>query len=64
MTREDRKSEIADYVEYLDAVLDEVTGASDVESGGELVPLTVLGFSQGAHTVCRWVAAGSAAGIA
>ncbi len=61
MTREDRENEIKDYVEYLDAVLDEVTGASGGgKSGKELAPLTVLGFSQGAHTVCRWVAAGDA----
>lgn len=53
MTREDRENEITDYVEYLDAVLDEVAGGS-----AEGVPLTVLGFSQGAHTACRWVAAG------
>ncbi len=74
MTREDRENEITDYVEFLDAVLDavldEVTGGSAGEPGEELneerggesreedAPLTVLGFSQGAHTVCRWVAAG------
>ncbi len=65
MTREDRENEITDYVEFLDAVLDEVMGGSGGEPGeesrGELAPLTVLGFSQGAHTVCRWVAAGEAA---
>jgi predicted esterase len=55
MTREDRESEIEDYVGYLDAVLDEVTG----DLGDEPSPgVTVLGFSQGAQTVCRWVAAG------
>lgn len=78
MTREDRGNEITDYVEFLDAVLDEVTGGSDGGSGEtagqeagqeagegsdresreEHAPLTVLGFSQGAHTVCRWLAAG------
>ena len=74
MTREDRENEITDYVEFLDAVLDEVTGGSAGEPGEELgeepneerrgesreedAPLTVLGFSQGAHTVCRWLAAG------
>ena len=57
MTREDRESEIQDYVAFLDAVLDEVSA----ELGGEIARLTVLGFSQGAHTVCRWVAAGEAA---
>jgi predicted esterase len=56
MTREDRENEITDYVEFLDAVLDEVSE----ESGGEIARLTVLGFSQGAHTVCRWLAAGEA----
>ena len=56
MTREDRENEITDYVDFLDAVLDEATGDSVEESA----PLTVLGFSQGAHTVCRWVAAGEA----
>ena len=89
MTREDRENEITDYVEFLDAVLDEVTrrsgeapgealseepdGETAGETGGEtgggpdggsregLAPLTVLGFSQGAHTVCRWVAAGDTA---
>ena len=55
MTREDRENEITDYVEFLDAVLDEVTGGS---AGEPDAPLTVLGFSQGAHTVCRWLAAG------
>ena len=90
MTREDRENEITDYVEFLDAVLDEVTEGSDETAGqepgqavgeepGQAVgeepgqaageesdresrekhaPLTVLGFSQGAHTVCRWLAAG------
>ena len=56
MTREDRENEIADYVGFLDAVLEEATSAL----GGEPVRLTVFGFSQGAQTVCRWVAAGEA----
>ncbi len=58
MTREDRESEIADYVEYLDAVLDEVLAEVSTEMDGEVPRLTVLGFSQGAQTICRWVAAG------
>ena len=57
MTREDRESEITDYVGFLDGVLDEVSE----ELGGKIPHLTVLGFSQGVHTVCRWVAAGEAA---
>ena len=62
MTREDREAEIHDYVRYLDAVVDRWTGrAADAddwtgrpEQGGP----TVLGFSQGCHTACRWVALG------
>ena len=73
MTREDRENEIMDYVGFLDGVLDEVLDevlgevpdevpdAVSAESGGAIARLTVLGFSQGAHTVCRWVAAGEAA---
>ena len=68
MTREDRENEITDYVGFLDGVLDEVLDEVpdevpdelSTESGGT-ARLTVLGFSQGAHTVCRWVAAGEAA---
>ena len=50
MTREDRESEIADQVDYLDAVWRETAaGASRV---------TVLGFSQGVATAARWIATG------
>lgn len=58
MTREDREHEITDYLGFLDRVFDEVLDEISGESGGAIAPLTVLGFSQGAHTVCRWVAAG------
>ena len=72
MTREDRESEIEDYVGFLDAVLAEVTRnlgdapIGGVEGKGRDVDkgcprLTVLGFSQGAQTVSRWVAAGEMA---
>jgi len=51
MTREDRLHEIDDYVRYLDGVY------------AQLAPrdarVTVLGFSQGTATVCRWTAFGS-----
>ena len=57
MTREDRENEITDYVEFLDSVIEEVTE----DYGSVIPPLTVLGFSQGAQTVSRWVAAGQAA---
>ena len=56
MTREDRASEIADYVEYLDTLHDEVTATS----GGSNTRLVVLGFSQGAATATRWVTHGRA----
>lgn len=52
MTREDREAEIADYVDYLDAVAARVAGDGR--------RLTVLGFSQGVATVVRWVALGAA----
>jgi predicted esterase len=50
MTREDRLHEIEDYVRYLDAVYARIAPAKSV---------TVLGFSQGTATVCRWAALGS-----
>ncbi|MEN8375451.1 MAG: esterase [Gemmatimonadota bacterium] len=53
MTREDRESEIDDYVEYLDA-LAELVGADDTGPGR----LTAFGFSQGAATASRWAAYG------
>ncbi len=50
MTREDRENEIRDYVRYLDLLHDEVAidGA----------PITVLAFSQGVATACRWITYG------
>lgn len=54
MTREDRDSEIADYVEYLDALFDEVAG--DASRAGAAV--NVIGFSQGAATATRWATHG------
>ena len=55
MTREDRDSEIADYVGYLDDLYNEIL--ADV--GSRNVPVTVLGFSQGGATVNRWLTRGS-----
>ncbi|NNE45707.1 MAG: phospholipase [Rhodothermales bacterium] len=52
MTREDREAEIADYTEYLNAVV--------ADAGYKSSDVTVVGFSQGGHTACRWVAAQSA----
>jgi predicted esterase len=54
MTREDREADMADYVEYLDAVFEEVTGGG-VSDGGRV---NVIGFSQGAATAARWIAHG------
>ena len=55
MTREDRLSEIADYVRYLDAVL------AALPPGSATRPrFTLLGFSQGSATACRWIAQGAA----
>lgn len=56
MTREDRESEIADYVGYLDAVFAAVM--RELPAPGARVH--VLGFSQGVTTVMRWLALGTA----
>src|SRR5881296_864028 len=56
MTREDRLSEIEDYVRYLDAVYAEVFGSLDRAR----VSVHALGYSQGAATVSRWAAMGKA----
>jgi predicted esterase len=49
MTSENRLADIENYLHYLSAVYSEVLK----ESSG--VPVTVLGFSQGAATASRWV---------
>jgi predicted esterase len=55
MTREDRLSEIDDYIRFLDALHAQLV--PPLSSARPLV--TVLGFSQGVATACRWVARGS-----
>ncbi len=50
MTREDRFNEIKDYQAFLQRVYED--SLSDRQS------LCALGFSQGAHTVCRWALEG------
>jgi predicted esterase len=57
MTREDRLNEIEDQGRYLDALHAQICGRLD----GALPTLTVLGFSQGAATVARWVVRGTVA---
>ncbi|MEZ4414370.1 MAG: hypothetical protein R3E10_01315 [Gemmatimonadota bacterium] len=52
MTREDRDVEIADYLRYLDAL------ARTLDLEGQTGALTLLGFSQGAHTAARWFTLG------
>ena len=56
ITREDRDSEISDYVEYLDTLYDDVA-LGPVREGARV---NVLGFSQGAATATRWAAHGRA----
>ena len=56
MTRDDRLAEIADYVKYLDRQYQQVFAAID----RDITRVTVLGFSQGVATACRWLAAGKA----
>lgn len=53
MTRENRESEIADYVSYLERAAEEVRKSLT----GAAPQIVVLGFSQGTATVCRWLAA-------
>lgn len=63
MTREDRESEIADHVAYLDELYDAVRSQLDPlkrSAVGGHVRLRVLGFSQGVATVGRWMAYGRA----
>jgi predicted esterase len=49
MTREDRETDIADYVDYLDTL------ASEIMARSPQARLRVLGFSQGGATMLRWV---------
>lgn len=47
MTRENRLLDIENYIKYLDSIFKTEIGHSDL-------PITLLGFSQGAATVSRW----------
>ena len=53
MTRQDRETDIRDYVAYLDRVAAHVTG------GRRDVRIRALGFSQGSATVFRWAVMGN-----
>lgn len=56
MTREDRLSEINDYVAYLDTLHEHLLRSV----AGGVADVRVIGFSQGAATASRWVAMGRA----
>jgi predicted esterase len=56
MTREDRLSEIDDYIRYLDALYAQLAQDHDLSHARVIA----LGFSQGVATVCRWVERGHA----
>ncbi len=52
MTRENRLMDIDNYVKYLDTIYEHEL------SSFKNIPITILGFSQGCATVCRWAAQG------
>ncbi|MPR32646.1 alpha/beta hydrolase [Salmonirosea aquatica] len=51
MTREDRLSEIDDYVAYLESIYKAVF----LNHSPDSLRITLLGFSQGTATACRWL---------
>lgn len=55
MTKEDRETDIQDYVHYLDALYQAIFQ----QIPREQVKVHLMGFSQGAATVSRWIAEGS-----
>jgi predicted esterase len=57
MTREDRESEIVDYIDYLDVVADEELRRMPA-TVRDALRIRVLGFSQGTATAARWVSRG------
>jgi len=56
MTREDRLTEITDYVRALDLIYGDVLARISVP----VSRINVLAFSQGTSTACRWLARGDA----
>lgn len=56
MTKEDRLTDISDYVRYLNLLGDRLFGRIEREAVG----LVGLGFSQGCHTITRWATLGDA----
>lgn len=57
MTKEDRESDIKDYVNYLDRLF-----SDEIEPKARLSKINIkaLGFSQGAATLARWLTLGKA----
>ncbi|WP_247233523.1 alpha/beta hydrolase [Telluribacter sp. SYSU D00476] len=51
MTREERELEIDDYVSYLDQLYQTIMSGGNMEN----IEITLLGFSQGSATACRWL---------
>lgn len=59
MTAEDRLTDIDDYVAYLDGLYARVFKSGELGSvERESVRVVGLGFSQGVHTLSRWIAFG------
>ncbi len=54
LTREDRDHEIEDFLGYLNSLYDLILNGRDREA----LHISLLGFSQGAATACRWLEAG------
>ena len=54
MTREDKQHEINDFLAYLNTLYDTVLNGRNPTD----LHISLLGFSQGAATVCRWLNAG------
>lgn len=54
LTREDRDHEISDFLGYLNTLYDLILDGRDPKT----VYISLLGFSQGAATACRWLANG------
>jgi predicted esterase len=52
MTKDERLHDINDYIHYLNSLYSRLTMGIDLNN----VQVNILGFSQGAATVCRWVA--------
>ncbi|WP_423924519.1 alpha/beta hydrolase [Candidatus Palauibacter sp.] len=62
MTSEDRLTDIEDYVGYLDRLHAHILAEESRPRTGGSKPVRIvgLGFSQGVHTLCRWLAFGRA----